>query len=642
MHARIRRLALAASLAVLGSVVHLPQASAATGDYQQVLDVTFPTRPDAWFSDSYDACRSGCERMHKAADLMGEKMWPLYAMVDGVVCRIDDGEEDHYGRHLTLCGADGREYRYLHLNNDTPGTDDGQAGLEHVYAPGIRAGQRVARGQLLAYMGDSGNAEATAPHLHLDIFDDDVVDPYGDSRINPYPSLVAALERGDVADGSVVHSDPVRRVAGDDRVATAIELSRTRPVDSDVVVLARSDDPTDALVAGPLAGVLEAPVLITPPDRLDPRVLDEVARRGATRVVVVGVAPSADVVRALRSAGLDVERLAGDDRFGTADAVADAVWALTGAGTGVAVEDGAGHVDGPAVAGDDAELVVHPDRSRTGTVALDGATVAGEVAIELRLSDTGGVRRVRFALDGDPVREEREAPYDLAGTAGDRPGLLDTTVLGAGTHVVTATVERWSAPDTVVTATVTVVEASGQRTALLALGDNPDPTRQWPDAMVGSYYGAATGQPVLLTGPDAVPATTADLLDDVAVTVIGGPVAIADRVVRGLDVAERLEGDTRYGTAVAVTERLRRLGLVDVDRVWAATGTNWPDAITAGPLLAELGDAMVLVDGTAGRRDGETADWLGRFADATVDGRVIGGPHAVVDDAVTAFGLRLT
>ena len=50
MHARIRRLALAASLAVLGSVVHLPQASAATGDYQQVLDVTFPTRPDAWLS----------------------------------------------------------------------------------------------------------------------------------------------------------------------------------------------------------------------------------------------------------------------------------------------------------------------------------------------------------------------------------------------------------------------------------------------------------------------------------------------------------------------------------------------------------------------------------------------------------------
>ena len=106
---------------------------------------------------------------------------------------LDDGEEDSYGRHITLCGDDGREYRYLHLNNDTPGTDDGAAGLEHVFAPGIRQGLRVARGQHIAYMGDSGNAEATAPHLHLDVFDDAVLDPYGDNRINPYPSLMAAL-----------------------------------------------------------------------------------------------------------------------------------------------------------------------------------------------------------------------------------------------------------------------------------------------------------------------------------------------------------------------------------------------------------------------------------------------------------------
>ena len=159
------------SLAALLVTLLPGAASADGGDYQQVLDVTFPTRPDAWFSDTYDACRSGCDRQHKATDVMGERMWPLYAMVDGVICRLDDGEEDSYGRHITLCGDDGREYRYLHLNNDTPGTDDGAAGLEHVFAPGIRQGLRVARGQHIAYMGDSGNAEATAPHLHLDVFD---------------------------------------------------------------------------------------------------------------------------------------------------------------------------------------------------------------------------------------------------------------------------------------------------------------------------------------------------------------------------------------------------------------------------------------------------------------------------------------
>ena len=129
---------------------------------------------------------------------------------------------------------------------------------------------------------------------------------------------------------------------------------------------------------------------------------------------------------------------------------------------------------------------------------------------------------------------------------------------------------------------------------------------------------------------------------DVAVTVIGGPVAIDPDVVADLDVAERLAGETRYGTGVAVVERLRSTGRVDVERVWAATGTNWPDAITAGPVLADLGHALVLVDGAGHGHDGETAAWMGRFADRTADGRVIGGPHAVTDDAVTAFGLRLT
>jgi hypothetical protein len=507
---RTVRWLVATVLAGLAPLSSLP-AAAATDDYLQVLDVTFPTRAEARFSDTYDACRSGCSRQHGAADLMGEKMWPEYAMVDGVVCSIDDGDEDGYGRHLTLCGDDGREYRYLHLNNDTPGTDDGAAGPEHVYGPGIRHGVRVDRGQLLAYMGDSGNAEGTSPHLHLDIFDDDVVDPYGEHRINPYPSLVAALQRGDVADGSVAPGDPVQRVAGGDRVATAIELSRQRPITSATVVLARSDDPTDALVAGPLAGVLDAPVLITPPDVLDPRVLAEVSRRGATSVVVVGVGPSTAVVHVLRDAGLDVRRLAGTDRFGTAEVVARAVW-----------------------------------------------------------------------------------------------GATDTT-----------------------------------RTALLALGEHPVPSRQWPDAMMASYLGAATGQPVLLTGPDALPTGTAALLADVRVTVVGGSVAIPDDVVSGLDV-RRLAGSDRYATSTAVTDDLRRVGAVDVDRVWAATGTNWPDAITAGPVVAARGEALVLVDGSGGGASANTSAWMHGLAEQIAEGRVIGGTAAVAPDALTRFGLDLT
>ena len=644
MSARRARILLATVLAVASLSATVPAASAApSGDYQQVLDITFPTRPDAWFSDSYDACRDGCARQHKAADLMGHKMWPLYATVDGVVCRIDEGAEDHYGRHLTLCGVDGREYRYLHLNNDTPGTDDGAAGLEHVYAPGIRQGLRVARGQLLAYMGDSGNSEGTAPHLHLDIFDDDVVDPYGDNRINPYPSLRSALSRGDVADGSVVHSDPVDRVRGEDRVATAIELSRARPVASDTVVLARADDPTDALVAGPLAGVLEAPVLITAPDRLDPRVLDEIQRRKATTVVVVGVAPGSGVIQPLRDAGLAVERLAGEDRFGTADVVAEAVWAATGATGGVAVPEGEGHVDGtPVDAVREPALVVRPDDRRGAASLLDGATVAGSVAIEMDAGAALDVSRVVFRVDGEAVGEERQAPYDMLGSAhGDRPRLLDTRELANGTYTVTATVERWGEPTLELEATVTVANGSA-RTALLALGEHPVASRQWPDAMVGSYLGAATSRPVLLTGPEALPAGTAALLDAVDVTVIGGTVAIPDDVIRGLDVRERLSGADRYATATAVVDRLHRSGAVSTEHVWGATGTNWPDAITAGPVVAALGQALVLIDGSGNGFATATSAWLHRVAETSEFGQVIGGTDAVVDRAVTAFGLDLT
>ncbi len=626
----------------------LPGVAAADGgDYQQVLDVTFPTRPDAWFSDTYDACRSGCDRQHKATDLMGGQMWPLYAMVDGVICRLDDGDEDSYGRHITLCGDDGREYRYLHLNNDTPGTDDGAAGLEHVYAPGIRRGLRVARGQHIAYMGDSGNAEETAPHLHLDVFDDAVLDPYGDNRINPYPSLVAALARGDVADGSVVHADPVARVFGDDRIGTAIELARTLPTSSDVVVVARSDQPSDALVAGPLASLLDAPVLITRPDALDPRVADEILARGAAEAIVVGSGIDDAVEQGLADLGVTVERLAGGDRYGTAEVVAERIWTLTGATGGHDLPDGDGLAAsdvGAATPDQDVPflLAVHAPSADPDRWVLDTAVVAGDVAVELSAMDADAIWQVDFELDGDHVGTEQAAPFDLLGSRPrGGPRLLDTRALDNGEHTVRATVLTADGP-VVVEATFTV--ANGQsRQALLALGEHADPARQWPDALMGSYLGSLTARPVLLTPPDGLRASTAAVLDDVQVTtVVGGTGAIPDAVVADLVGVRRLAGDDRYATAVAVADDATRTADVDVTRPWAATGRNWPDAITAGPVIAAHGEVLVLLDGDAGGRSAATSDWLHRLAASIDEGRVVGGAGAVVDAALTAFSLDLT
>ena len=58
---------------------------------------------------------------------MGAKMLPLLAAVDGMVHRVTFNNTSTGGNSVTIKGADGWTYHYLHVNNDTPGTDDGQA-----------------------------------------------------------------------------------------------------------------------------------------------------------------------------------------------------------------------------------------------------------------------------------------------------------------------------------------------------------------------------------------------------------------------------------------------------------------------------------------------------------------------------------
>ncbi len=68
------------------------------------------------------------------------------------------------------------------MNNDNPGTNDGKGGGMHAYAADVKEGNRVKRGQLLGWVGDSGHANGI-PHLHFEMFN-----PNG-SVINPYESL---------------------------------------------------------------------------------------------------------------------------------------------------------------------------------------------------------------------------------------------------------------------------------------------------------------------------------------------------------------------------------------------------------------------------------------------------------------------
>ena len=135
------------------------------------------------YIDSFGDCRSGCTRHHEGQDLIGQRLFHERAAVDGTVAYMKTTGDGTGGNWLEIRDAQGWSYNYGHINNDTPGTDDGANPAAYRFAPGIVRGAHVKAGQFVAYMGDSGDAETSVPHLHFEIRRPD------DTAINAWPSL---------------------------------------------------------------------------------------------------------------------------------------------------------------------------------------------------------------------------------------------------------------------------------------------------------------------------------------------------------------------------------------------------------------------------------------------------------------------
>jgi hypothetical protein len=132
--------------------------------------ILFPVDGPVYWTDTFGACRgTGCERTHQGQDLMGKKLQPLLAARSGVVSRVSDCNCGLSGNSVTIRAKDGWSYVYIHINNDSPGTDDGRNPNGWVLGRGIELGAKVKQGQIVGYLGDSGNAEGTSPHLHFEI-----------------------------------------------------------------------------------------------------------------------------------------------------------------------------------------------------------------------------------------------------------------------------------------------------------------------------------------------------------------------------------------------------------------------------------------------------------------------------------------
>lgn len=166
------------------SLVHQPAHAA---DYpDDFVMLYFPhTGVEIEFTDDWGAGRSGGRR-HQGTDIFSEKLTPVVAVADGFVERLGDGARP--GFYVKLRHASDWSSWYMHLNNDTAGTDDGRAGRAGAYAEGIEEGTFVAAGDVIGWVGDSGNAEWTTSHTHFELH-------LAGRPINPYPYLAAVWER---------------------------------------------------------------------------------------------------------------------------------------------------------------------------------------------------------------------------------------------------------------------------------------------------------------------------------------------------------------------------------------------------------------------------------------------------------------
>lgn len=185
-----RRIALAAVAAVVlttGIVLPAPRAGAAlpTVGVDFVIKAFPVDTTMVGFSDSWGAPRSG-GRHHEGTDIMSPKGTWVVAVDDGIVERLDWNRLS--GWNIKIRHADGWTSHYLHLNNDTTGTDDGEGGPETAFAEGLEVGSFVEAGQVIGFVGDSGNAEGTGSHTHFELHVDG-------RKVDPYPYLKDALDR---------------------------------------------------------------------------------------------------------------------------------------------------------------------------------------------------------------------------------------------------------------------------------------------------------------------------------------------------------------------------------------------------------------------------------------------------------------
>lgn len=166
--------------------VGAPVPEVIVGQELERLHLSFPQDPQStWFLDTFGARRAS-GHVHIGVDLHAPKGSPVYAVAAGVVTRV--AISGRAGAYVVIDHGPGWKSWYMHLDTDEPGTDNGRGRFDTAFATGIENGTFVDAGELIGFVGDSGNAEHTEPHTHFELH-------RNGRAIDPYLMLVQAQER---------------------------------------------------------------------------------------------------------------------------------------------------------------------------------------------------------------------------------------------------------------------------------------------------------------------------------------------------------------------------------------------------------------------------------------------------------------
>lgn len=152
----------------------------APGGASSILQMTSPIRGItlAELRDSFEEVHNG--HRHEAIDILEPRGTPVHAVVPGTVRKLFLSKP---GGNTIYEFDEAGEYCYYYAHLDR-------------YAAGLHEGMRVESGDVIGFVGSTGNADSNTPHLHFAIFE---LGPeklwWQGKAVNPYPGLVAAVRR---------------------------------------------------------------------------------------------------------------------------------------------------------------------------------------------------------------------------------------------------------------------------------------------------------------------------------------------------------------------------------------------------------------------------------------------------------------